>query len=428
MTIIDAQLHEPALARDWSTVDRDARFELMLEVELAYMDAVGVDKAVIFAIEDAWGAWVCDRRPDRFAFVTMITPPGVTGGVAVDDPGFADLVEACAANPACVGLRMMHTLPGRLFAGGGDDAPPWVSDVDMYEPLFQACLAHGLPMFMSTAGALDGPAEVVRRHPDLVLIVDAPDNALDVDDDGFAWIARARPLSVVVVGEHTEWLRRLVSGDPDVRALFARHGMAAEHLASLAARGNHYHRGVPEAPHAFSRLIDGDTVTLGDRPWRVIAGYGHSPEHAALAAGDAKLLIAGDMLLPRISTNVAVWPSEPDGDPVQRFLDSLAAFEALPPDTLVLPSHGTPFRGIGARVSQLRAHHAARLDELQRFLAAAGAPQSAHDAIPVLFRRELDVHQRFFAIGEAIAHLNHLWRHERATRRIGDDGAIRFTA
>jgi len=217
-------------------------------------------------------------------------------------------------------------------------------------------------------------------------------------------------------------------GQAAMRALFVSHGMPAEDVAAIANRGNHYRRGVPEAPHAFVRLIDGDAVTLGARAWRVVAGYGHSTEHAALAAREARVLIAGDMLLPRISTNVAVWPSEPDGDPVQRFLDSLAAFEALPPDTLVLPSHGTPFRGIGARVSQLRAHHAARLDELQRFLAAAGAPQSAHDAIPVLFRRELDVHQRFFAIGEAIAHLNHLWRHERATRRIGDDGAIRFTA
>ena len=65
--------------------------------------------------------------------------------------------------------------------------------------------------------------------------------------------------------------------------MFARHGMAAEHLASLAARGNHYRRGVPEAPHAFSRLIDGDTLRVRGRDWRVITGYGHSPEHAALA-------------------------------------------------------------------------------------------------------------------------------------------------
>jgi glyoxylase-like metal-dependent hydrolase (beta-lactamase superfamily II) len=217
-------------------------------------------------------------------------------------------------------------------------------------------------------------------------------------------------------------------GSADVQALFARHGMPPEHVAALAARGNHYRRGVPEAPQSFSRIIDGDVLTLGGLPWRVIAGYGHCAEHASLAAAGARVLIAGDMLLPRISTNVSVWPGEPDADPVQRFLDSLAAFEALPPDTLVLPSHGLPFRGIAARVAQLAAHHAARLAELQQWLAASRVPQSAHDVIPVLFRRALDVHQRFFAMGEAIAHLNHLWRHHLAERHVARDGTIRFTA
>jgi glyoxylase-like metal-dependent hydrolase (beta-lactamase superfamily II) len=217
-------------------------------------------------------------------------------------------------------------------------------------------------------------------------------------------------------------------GAADVQALFARHGMSSEHMAALAARGNRYRRGVPEAPRSFSRIVDDDVLTLGGLPWRVIAGYGHSAEHASLAAADARVLIAGDMLLPRISTNVSVWPGEPDADPVQRFLDSIAAFDTLPPDTLVLPSHGVPFRGIGARVAQLAAHHAARLAELQQWLAATREPQSAQDVIPVLFRRALDVHQRFFAMGEAIAHLNHLWRHCLAERHVGDDGAIRFTA
>ena len=217
-------------------------------------------------------------------------------------------------------------------------------------------------------------------------------------------------------------------GPADVQQLFARHGMAAEHIAALAAKGNRYRRGVPEAPHAFARMVGGDDVALGGRAWRVIAGYGHSAEHAALACEASRVLIAGDMLLPKISTNVAVWPGEPEADPVARFLDSIAAFCALPPDTLVLPSHGPPFRGIAARVAQLRAHHAERLAELHAWLVQAAAPQSAHDVIPVLFRRSLDVHQRFFAMGEAIAHLNHLWLGGRATRVIDDDGAIRFTA
>src|SRR5207237_7767668 len=132
-----------------------------------------------------------------------------------------------------------------------------------------------------------------------------------------------------------------------------------------------------------------------------------SPEHAALFAPQpAPLLISGDMLLPRISTNVAVGPADPDGDPLARFLRSLDAFDGLPADTLVLPSHGLPFRGVALRVAQLRAHHAVRLNELAAAVGTAHAPQSAADVIPVLFRRPLDMQQRFFAIGEAIAHPN----------------------
>jgi glyoxylase-like metal-dependent hydrolase (beta-lactamase superfamily II) len=248
-----------------------------------------------------------------------------------------------------------------------------------------------------------------------------------------AWLARRFGCRVAMTQGEYLAAHALLAGEAGygqdaMRALFANHGMPPEQIAAIAGRGEHYRRGVPEAPAAFVRLIGGDAIGFGGRDWRVIAGYGHSTEHAALAAPAAGVLISGDMLLPRISTNVAVWPGEPEADPVQRFLDSLAAFETLPPDTLVLPSHGRPFHGITARVAQLRAHHTARLDELHAFLATATAPQSAHDAIPVLFRRELDVHQRFFAIGEAIAHLNHLWRRGRARRHVDADGAIRFTA
>ena len=213
----------------------------------------------------------------------------------------------------------------------------------------------------------------------------------------------------------------------DTCALFRQHGMSDEHIAALAARGNRYQAGVPEAPQHFERLIAGDHFEAGGTTWRVIPGFGHSPEHAALHAHDAGVLISGDMLLPKITTNVAVWPVEPDGDPLARFLNSLTAFESLPADTLVLPSHGLPFRGIALRVAQLRAHHAARLDELAEAVASAPAPRSAADVIPVLFRRPLDIQQRFFAMGEAIAHLNHLW-HAGRLERVVTDHAIRFTA
>jgi glyoxylase-like metal-dependent hydrolase (beta-lactamase superfamily II) len=196
-------------------------------------------------------------------------------------------------------------------------------------------------------------------------------------------------------------------------ALFGTHGLEPEHVAALAGRGNAYRRGVPELPQQYERLSPNDELTLGESAWRVIPGYGHSPEHASLYSAKLGVLISGDMLLPRISTNVSVWPTEPDGDPLRRFLASLDRFEVLPPETLVLPSHGLPFVGIHSRVAQLRTHHATRLAELE---AAAATPVTAASVLPVLFRRPLDLQQRFFAMGEAIAHLNHLWHDGRLDR------------
>jgi glyoxylase-like metal-dependent hydrolase (beta-lactamase superfamily II) len=208
-----------------------------------------------------------------------------------------------------------------------------------------------------------------------------------------------------------------------ISTLFGAHGSSAEHVADLERRGNQYRRGVPELPFSFLRIQAGDEISIGANRWRVIPGHGHSPEHASLFCESMNVCISGDMLLPRISTNVSVWPVEPDGDPLARFLDSLQAFSDLPPDTLILPSHGLPFVGAHTRVEQLRAHHEARLGEL---VAAADKAQSAADFVPVLFRRKLDLQQRFFAMGEAIAHLNHLWHAGRLERRIADDGKIRF--
>ena len=208
--------------------------------------------------------------------------------------------------------------------------------------------------------------------------------------------------------------------------LFRRHGMAEAQQAALLGRGNTYSRGVPELPHSFDRMAGGDTRAAGDTTWRIAIGRGHSPEHASLHSAERGILISGDMLLPKISTNVSVGPLDPDGDPLRRFLDSLSRFTDLPEDTLVLPSHGLPFRGIGLRVAQLRAHHHARLSELEAAVRAAASPLSAAEVVPVLFRRELDVQQLYFAMGEAIAHLNFLWRAARLERRIAADGGIRF--
>jgi glyoxylase-like metal-dependent hydrolase (beta-lactamase superfamily II) len=129
------------------------------------------------------------------------------------------------------------------------------------------------------------------------------------------------------------------------------------------------------------------------------------------------------MVLPRISTNVSVFAVEPEGNPLQQYLDSLDKFADLPDDTLVLPSHGKPFRGLHTRIAQLRAHHAARLDEVR---AACAEPKSAVDIVPLMFKRQLDAHQLSFAIGEALAHLHYLWYNGNLVRVTGDDGVMRF--
>ena len=129
------------------------------------------------------------------------------------------------------------------------------------------------------------------------------------------------------------------------------------------------------------------------------------------------------MLLPRISTNVSVHAMEPEANPVRQFIDSIARFTPLPADTLVLPSHGRPFTKLHRRVEQLNEHHDARLAEV---LAQCATPTSAADVVPLMFPRELDTHQLFFAFGEALAHLHALWYAGTLARQRGVDGVYRF--
>ncbi|HVL75272.1 MAG TPA: MBL fold metallo-hydrolase [Noviherbaspirillum sp.] len=205
---------------------------------------------------------------------------------------------------------------------------------------------------------------------------------------------------------------------------FQRHGLTDPAMQErLQARKSYYTNLVPAVPIAYRRIREQDVVDIGGRGWRVITGFGHSPEHVSLYCAELGVLISGDMLLPRISTNVSVFAIEPEANPVQLYLDSLQAYLPLPADTLVLPSHGKPFRGAHTRVAQLQAHHAERLDEV---LDACATPKSAADIVPVMFKRPLDAHQLTFALGEALAHLHKLWFDGALQREHGEDGIIRF--
>ena len=207
---------------------------------------------------------------------------------------------------------------------------------------------------------------------------------------------------------------------------FRQHGLEQSRIDSLIERGNGYKRGVPEIPATYRRLFADQRLRIGAHEWRTIVGHGHAPEHMSLYCAGLGVLISGDMLLPRISTNISVMASTPSADPLGLFLASLDQLLPLPEDTLVLPSHGRPFRGLHARVAQLHSHHAQRCELLVK--ACRGTPKSAAELIPVLFDREIpDPHQTMFAMGESIAHLNYL-EHQGSMRRITENGSIRYVS
>lgn len=220
-------------------------------------------------------------------------------------------------------------------------------------------------------------------------------------------------------------------GGASAAAFFGSHGLTDEEsLEKIRARADYYPKMVPRVPASYRRLMDGTAVEIGGRTWRCIAGYGHAPEHISLFCADvgngAGLVISGDMVLPRISTNVSVVDVEPEADPLNLYLNSLSRYLDLPAGTLVLPSHGKPFTGLHQRIDQLREHHDERFAEVEA--ACRAAPTHAAGLLPVLFKRKLDLHQTTFAMGEAIAHLNALWLGGKLHRDLGADGIYRFSA
>jgi len=211
-----------------------------------------------------------------------------------------------------------------------------------------------------------------------------------------------------------------------VLSVFRKNGLEEQRAAGMGGRGNRYAALVPEFPLSYRRIIEGDEIAIGGHTWRAMIGHGHAPEHLSLYSKSLNTLIAGDMLLSTISTNVSVWSIDPEGDPLRLFLDSIARYRELPADMLVLPSHGKPFRGAHDRVGQLERHHQDRFTDVEKSLREN--PKSAAELLSVLFRRPLDGHQTFFAMGEAIAHLHYLYYAGRAKRAQGEDGIMRYAA
>ena len=177
---------------------------------------------------------------------------------------------------------------------------------------------------------------------------------------------------------------------------------------------------VAELPESYTRLKDSDTLQIGNHHWEVIVGRGHSPEHACLYCRQENLLISGDQLLPRISSNVSVYPTEPGADPLADWLDSLGTLKSrIAPDVLVLPAHGKPFRGAHERLDALIAEH---IDGLNKLEAICDEAKRAVDVFPALFKSKIGEHNLIMATGESIAHLNYLVNRDRLTVERDADG------
>ena len=208
---------------------------------------------------------------------------------------------------------------------------------------------------------------------------------------------------------------------------YLRAGWTEDDIESYRARFGEFGKHTYALPDSYRRLVDGETIRIGAHDWRVITGGGHSPDHACLHSPSLKLLVSGDQVLPRISSNISVFPTEPDADPLGEWLGSLARLKAqVPDDVLVLPAHNLPFRGLHARIDDLAAGHARGLEALRAKLAE---PRRVTDVFDALFRRPIDTpHLLSMATGETIAHLNRLIATGDATVSIDEAGVAWYRA
>ncbi len=227
------------------------------------------------------------------------------------------------------------------------------------------------------------------------------------------WLAERFAMPLLMSQSEYLMTRLLQTGEPaeatEAQGAFYRAtGLDDGHIQQVLTRGHSYLKRTTGMQPSYERLIAGHTVTLGSREWRIFTGGGHAIEQVMLWCEADSIFLSADQVLARISPNVSVNPIQPSGDPLGLYLESLTELrQKVAGDVLVLPCHNLPFYGLHERADQLERHH------LQRCTAIAEAcrtePKSCTELVPVIFHRPLtDPHQLSFAIGEALAHLNHM--------------------
>jgi len=211
----------------------------------------------------------------------------------------------------------------------------------------------------------------------------------------------------------------------DAIRFYQQAGYDAQQLAMYQQRFGRFGAMIEPLPAGYRRLEDGECVAIGADEWQVVVGRGHSPEHACLYCESRGLLLSGDQVLPRISSNVSVFPTEPAANPLREWLESCQSLrQRLPSDPLVLPSHNEPFYGLHARLAELIEGH---VQGLTRLYQLCDGPKRVVDVFPALFKSQISEENLLFATGESRAHLNYLVAHGALAEDIGPDGVSRFS-
>jgi glyoxylase-like metal-dependent hydrolase (beta-lactamase superfamily II) len=176
-------------------------------------------------------------------------------------------------------------------------------------------------------------------------------------------------------------------------------------------------------------LADRSVVQAGVHTLEVIATPGHTAGHVVYHDAAAQLLFAGDHVLPQITPSIGFEPV-PVRFPLRDYLDSLRLTLQLP-DARLLPAHGPVAPSVHARVAELLDHHAQRLTDTERVVAAGAATGYAVAQVLTWTRRErrfadLDLFNQLLAVSETMAHLDVLALQGRVQATDAADGVTYF--
>jgi glyoxylase-like metal-dependent hydrolase (beta-lactamase superfamily II) len=175
-------------------------------------------------------------------------------------------------------------------------------------------------------------------------------------------------------------------------------------------------------------LDDGDVIDVGVYHFKCVATPGHTMGHTCLYEPDKRILVAGDHILIDITPNIQCW-SDTDNH-LKHYLASLDKVHKLQVD-LVLPGHRRLIDNHRARIEELKKHHALRLDEVLAILqkgSMSAFEVAAHMSWDIDCERwdQFPVAQKWFATGEALAHLRYLEEEAKVVRRRAAE-TIKFT-